>query len=149
MRRTHMPTWNAMAPLAVAALLISGSSAAIAASADLTFSGDASFQGAHGDQPIHVAVVTGGEVVAEESGTVSASDDPSFSFTFPGVLEEGQSYEVHYWIDSNFGGGSEGTCDPKEQDHQWNVSLGTVEGDVSHTEQHRPGETGDVCETFM
>ncbi len=121
-----------------------------AGTSDLTFSGDASFHGAHGGQPIHVAVVSvdDGEVVATQSGTVSKTADPSFSFTFSDVLEDGKVYEVHYWIDSNFGGGSVGVCDPKARDHQWNVSLGTVTGDVSHTEKHRPAETSDVCETF-
>lgn len=150
MTRAHMPTFKAMLPPAMAALLLVGGCTAMTAeSGDLTFSGDSSFQGAHGGQPVHVAVLTGGEVVARQSGAVSVAADPSFSFTFPGVLEEGRSYEVHYWIDSNFGGGSQGACDAKGQDHQWSVPLGTVAGDVSHTEQHRPGETDDVCEAFM
>lgn len=148
MKRAHVPAFNVV--LLAAVLLGGGSTAMAADSSDLTFGGDSTFHGAHGGQPIQVAVVRAddGEVVARESGTVSETDDPSFSFTFPGILENGQSYEVHYWIDSNFGGGSAGACDPKAQDHQWNVSLGSVDGDVSHTEEHRPAETSDVCETF-
>jgi hypothetical protein len=136
--------------LAVAVLLLGGSTAMAADSSDLIFSGDGSFHGAHGGQPIHVAVVRtdDGEVVATQSDTVSKTADPSFSFTFSGVLENGKPYEVHYWIDSNFGGGTEGVCDPKARDHQWNVPLGTVNANVSHTEKHRPAETSDVCETF-
>lgn len=148
MKQTSMST---ILPLVVAALLLGSSPAATGnSSSDLVFQGDSSFQGAHGGQAVEVAVVRAGtgEVVASESDTVSKTEDPSFSFTFSGVLEEGEGYEVHYWIDSNFGGGSSGTCDPKSQDHQWNVSLGSVEGDVTHTEKHQPAETSDVCETF-
>lgn len=151
MERARTLSFTRIIPLALAAMLLgSGSTAIAAGSSDLTFGGDGSFNGAHGGQEVYVAVVRtdDGEVVAKQSGMVSKTDDPSFSFTFADVLEDGKSYEVHYWIDSNFGGGSEGVCDPKGQDHQWNVSLGTVNGDVSHMEKHRPAETSDVCETF-
>ncbi|WP_435105592.1 hypothetical protein [Arhodomonas sp. AD133] len=135
---------------AVAVFAFSGSLAFAAESYSLTFAGDASFNGAHGGQPIAAAVVApdSGEVVARQSGTVSSDDSPAFSLSFPDALTAGERYEVHYWIDSNFGGGSEGGCDPKNQDHQWRVELGTVDGDVTHTEQHNPGATADVCETF-
>ena len=135
----------------VFALVLAGNPAAYAASMrDLVFSGDASFNGPHGGQPVQVAVVRTdtGEVVALASDTVSKSGDPAFSFDFPGTLEDGKAYEVDYWIDSNFGGGTVGTCDPKTQDHQWRVPLGTVTGNVAHKESHRPAETADVCAVF-
>jgi hypothetical protein len=117
---------------------------------DLVFTGDASFQGAHGGQDIEIAVVEagGGTVVASDAGTVSATGASAFSFTFDEALEEGEAYEVHYWIDSNFGGGSAGTCDPAANDHQWSVDVASVTQDVTITDTHRPGETGDVCSTF-
>lgn len=116
----------------------------------LTFAGDASFQGAHGGQAISVAVVrTGsGTVEATQTGTVSAEADPAFSFTFEDALEDGEAYEVHYWIDSNFMGGAEGVCDAPEDDHQWRVTLGTVTEDLTVTEPHEPGEIEDVCSSF-
>lgn len=117
-------------------------------SATLGFEGDASFQGAHGGQDIAVAILDeDGSVVGRANGTVSASDDPAFSFSFPGLLL-GQSYRAHYWIDSNFQGGTEGVCDPVDDDHQWRVDLGEVMGDVSRTEDHEPGAQMDVCATF-
>ncbi|MBF7053058.1 hypothetical protein IOC61_06945 [Halomonas sp. KAO] len=117
---------------------------------DLTFEGDDTFNGPHGGQEIHAAVVDAGsgEVVATKSGTVSADEAPAFSFDFPGVLKEDGNYEVHYWIDSNFGGGSEGTCDPKDTDHQWNVSLDATSEALTHEDTHRPAEQADVCATF-
>jgi len=144
----RIATAGGVLALVLAAWGIAG--AAAAQSYDLTFSGDASFHGAHGGQPIHVAVVEtdGDRVVALASGTVSKSDDPAFSFDFPGALMAGKSYEVDYWIDSNFGGGSTGTCDAKGHDHQWRVALGTVSGNLDHTEMHRPAETTDVCDVF-
>lgn len=116
----------------------------------VTFTGDDTFQGAHGGQSIMVAIVEAGTgtVVAEDDGTVSGDADPTFEFTFTDVLEEGTSYNLDYWIDSNFGGGEEGTCDPPENDHQWRISLGEADSDETVDETHRPGETESVCTTF-
>jgi hypothetical protein len=115
----------------------------------LTFEGNESFQGAHGDQTIRVALLdAAGEVDAVQSGTVSATATPSFSFTFEDALESGASYEVHYWIDSNFGGGTASVCDPMTTDHQWAVPVNAVAGDVTVTDSHRPTEIEDVCSTF-
>ncbi|MDN3521897.1 hypothetical protein [Halomonas ramblicola] len=121
---------------------------------DLSFQGDASFQGPHGGQAIEAALVDAdsGEVLARQDGSVSAEDDPAFVLDFPGALQEGRGYEVHYWIDSNFGGGSEGACDPMEHDHQWRVTLDEAdEADeaVTHVEDHDPGRMTEACSTFM
>jgi hypothetical protein len=116
----------------------------------LTFQLDASFQGAHGGQDIAVAIVraSDGSVVAEQTGVVSGSAAPAFQYTSGDVLQDGVEYEVHYWIDSNFGGGTEGVCDPVANDHQWRVPLGAVSDDVTLTESHQPAETENVCSTF-
>ncbi len=151
MYQVQRRTFHAFVVLAAASLLLGGGSAAMAAAkSNLVFSGDASFNGAHGGQAIAVAVVRvkDGKVVAKKSGTVSKTANPSFSFTFNGVLENGKAYDVDYWIDSNFGGGTKGVCDSKNHDHQWRVSLGTVSGNVTHTEKHRPAQTADVCNAF-
>lgn len=116
---------------------------------DLTFEGDASFQGAHGGQDIAVAVIDAQEnVIDGGTGTVSADDDPAFSFTFMGILEDGEPYAVRYWVDSNFGGGEEGVCDEPSVDHQWQVELGFVEGHVTQVEEHSPGDVTAVCDSF-
>jgi hypothetical protein len=39
-------------------------------------------------------------------------------------------------------------CDEPGTDHQWDVAIGTLDADLTHTEDHRPGETTDVCATF-
>ncbi len=116
----------------------------------LTFQGDVSFQGPHAGHSIAVAVVqaSDGAVIAEQTGTVSATADPAFSFTFTSVLVNGVAYEVHYWIDSNFGGGTAGVCDPKAIDHQWNVAIPAVAADVTIAEIHDAANTVDVCTTF-
>ena len=119
--------------------------------ADLTFRGDDSFNGPHGDQAVAIGLVrsSDGALVTTLSGTVSASANPSFSFELPGALLKDTSYEVHYWIDSNFGGGTAGTCDPVGTDHQWSVDLGTpMDDDVVHTESHDAGAQSAVCSTF-
>lgn len=114
---------------------------------DLTFTGDETFQGAHGGQSIHVGIFHQGtsELVASDQGTVSSSANPSFEFTFVDALAEGESYRVEYWIDSNFNGGTEGTCDPPENDHQWRLDVPSVTDDVTIADTHRPTETEDVC----
>ncbi len=70
----------------------------------LTFRLNESFWIEHGGQAVEIAVVraSDGSVVAQGSGTVSATQNPSFSFSTGAVLQAGTSYEVHYWIDSNF-----------------------------------------------
>ncbi len=115
---------------------------------NFTFSGDASFQGPHGGQTIQVALVRSDLRVTEPS-VVSATADPSFSFNFPGRLNEGETYHLDYWIDSNFGGGTPETCDPPGNDHQWRTDLGVVTDDVLIEDTHRPTETDSVCATFQ
>ena len=116
----------------------------------LTFQGDATFQGPHATHAISVAVVrtSDGNVVASETGTVSGTTDPAFSFTFANVLEEGTAYQVHYWIDSNFGGGTVGVCDPTMNDHQWSVAVPSASADLTLTESHDASALTDVCSTF-
>jgi len=109
--------------------------------------GDASFHTPHGDESISVAVLTfTGVLVALEQGLVSASADPAFSFTFSSLLVNG-IYEVHYWIDSNVGGGVLGVCNIPEIDHQWSVPFATAE-DVTITEVHDDSDNDLVCSTF-
>lgn len=114
---------------------------------DLTFTGDETFQGAHGGQTLHVGVrnQATGELVASDQGPVSATAVPSFSFTFEDVLVEGRSYDLEYWIDSNFGGGTEGECDSPDVDHQWRIAVSQVSGSVTVEDTHRPGDTQNVC----
>jgi hypothetical protein len=116
----------------------------------LTFSLDASYQRPHGGQSINIAVLrsSDGVMVAGGDGLVSADQDPSFSFAAGPVLEAETAYEVHYWIDSNFGGGTPGACDAQGVDHQWNVAIPAASGDVARTESHDPSMLDDVCSTF-
>lgn len=114
---------------------------------DLTFTGDSTFQGAHGGQTIHVGVFEDGsdQLVVDATGTVSSESAPTFEFTFTDALTEGESYTLDYWIDSNFGGGREGVCDSPDVDHQWRLSLSSVTGNRTVEDTHRPTETEPVC----
>lgn len=117
---------------------------------ELTFSLDASYQAIHANQPIQMALVrtSDGTVLAEKSGTVSATADPSFSFAAGAVMQRGTPYAIHYWIDSNIGGGLPGNCDQKAFDHQWSVEFPTPTNDVNFIVSHDPTLTEDVCATF-
>lgn len=113
---------------------------------DLAFTGDASFHNAHGGQDIYVFVTSSsGTVVASGQGIVSASQEPAFSFSFSDVLAEGESYDLNYWIDSNFGGGTEGACDSPDVDHQWQIDIAAVSSNVTMEDTHRPAEVEPVC----
>ena len=116
----------------------------------LTFSLDESFQVPHGNQPIRIALVrlTDGLVLEEESGTVSATSDPAFTFTPAAMMERGKSYAVHYWIDSNIGGGTLGLCDPTSFDHQWSTEFFTPTNDINFIVGYEPTLTEYVCDTF-
>ena len=116
----------------------------------LTFSLDESFQTPHGNQPIRIALVrlTDGLVLDADSGTLSAIDDPTFSFTPAAMMDRGTSYAVHYWIDSNIGGGTLGLCDPTSYDHQWSVEFFSVTNDINFTVGYEPALTEYVCNTF-
>ena len=116
---------------------------------DLTVQDGGSFGGPHGDHRISVAVVAamGGTVLAQKKQTVSPNEDVAFSFIFFDVLVGGFNYEIHYWIDSNVGGGSEDVCDDPGIDHQWSVSFSAAQ-DITVTSVHEV-DLAEVCSTFM
>jgi len=114
----------------------------------VTISLDGSFNSPpHGGQQIIIAVVrvTDGEKVAVESGTVSATLDPSFTFVSGNVMERGIGYEVHYWIDSN----GNGTCDSPTTDYQRSIEILVATNDVNFPQSYDPRITEAVCSTFI
>jgi len=116
----------------------------------LTFSLDDSFQTPHANEPIRIALVrlSDGLVMTEGFGTVSATQNPSFSFTATAIMERGTSYAVHYWIDSNIGGGTLGFCDGTDFDHQWSTEFFTVTNNINFTAGYQPALVEYVCDTF-
>jgi len=140
-----------MAPLVVAGLLAACGSTGPEGPFTLVFAGDASFHAYAGGQQVQVAVVlepqdtaAADSVVARDSSLVSALADPSFSFTFPSLLEAGSVYGVDYWLDVN----GNHRCDAPPTDEAWRVALGRVTGAVSHMESYDPDTMADVCATF-
>lgn len=118
----------------------------------LTFSLDSTFQGPHGGQPIAIALLgrsDGSVILGPVNGTVSATQDPSFTWSTGPVMQAGLDYEVHYWIDSNDGGGTLGVCDPRANDHQGSVELFSVFNDRNVSLSHNHAVTEDVCGTFV
>ena len=93
-----------------------------------------------------------GVVVANESGTVSSVSDPTFSLTFSALLDPGVVYQLHYWIDSDVGGGSPGVCDPSANDHQTSQSFTTQSArtiTVVHDDDDDDDDDSDeVCSSF-
>lgn len=153
MDRNYLTLGSAASLLIAATVMATASfstSALAAGGQSLTFQGDASFNGPHGGQAIKAALVdtASGEVLAVQSGTVSADGDPAFSFTYPDALQAGDSYAVDYWIDSNFGGGTVGTCDSMQHDHQWHIPIEVGDGSTTHVESHNPSAMSPVCASF-
>ena len=117
---------------------------------NLTFSLDDSFHAPHGNEPIRIALVrlSDGLVMAQDVGIVSDTENPSFSFTTTEVMDRNNSYAVHYWIDSNIGGGTLGLCDNTDFDHQWSTEFFTVTNDINFTVGYEPNLVEYVCGTF-
>ena len=116
---------------------------------DLIVQDDGSFQGPHGGHRISVAVVAamGGTVLAQKAQTVSPNEDVAFSFTFLDVLVGGFNYEIHYWIDSNVGGGRTGRCDAVVNDHQGSVAI-SAQAHVLLPLDHDDADLTFVCPSF-
>jgi len=116
----------------------------------LTFSLDTSFRTPHGRDPIFWSLVLSSNGFSADfgSGVVSSTGDPAFSFTTADVMQRGVDYEVHYWIDSNIGGGTPGLCDDETIDHQWSTELLSVSNNVNLTVPHNPALVENVCSSF-
>ncbi len=114
---------------------------------DLIVEGGIGFQVPHGGQPISVVLLAASlREVGRQTGTVSPSAEVAFSFTFRDLLVEGLRYEIHYWIDSNDGGGSVGACDGN--DHQASVAIFPGQGDLFIDLDHDDSNITSVCTTF-
>lgn len=148
--RTAAALATALGALAtLAAGCSSGSQIFLASSGlSLTVNGDSTFAGADGGRRITVALVRGGAVEQEATDTVASTASPAFSFRFPGALLEGESYDLDYWIDTNKGGGTAGTCDPPPLDQTWQVPVDSVASSVSLSLSYDPSLERDVCGVF-
>ena len=108
---------------------------------DLAFSGTGFTP--HNGQMLHVAVLdaaTDAHVVTDQSQTVSGG---TFSFNFPGVLEQGHNYHVDYYADFN----GNGSCDSPPTDHVWRAEVSDVQDNVNLQVTHNTNFT-DVCSSF-
>jgi hypothetical protein len=117
----------------------------------LTFSLDGSFRAPHGGDPVFWSLVQSSNGFSADfgNGVVSSTADPAFSFTTADVMRRGVDYEVHYWIDSNIGGGTQGVCDAETIDHQWSTELLSVSNDVNLTVPYSPALVENVCSSFL
>jgi hypothetical protein len=120
----------------------------------LTFVADSTYLAPHHDQPFKAALVHGSDTTAEQivSGTVSALGSANaISVTFSEELVIGDPYSVKLWIDSNFGGGTVGVCDPIANDHQWSFPVPNTFASHPGTftaPAHTAATTVNVCSFF-
>ena len=117
---------------------------------EMTFTGDASFQGPHAGDMLTVRRwrIDG---PSSELGSTHTIPDPSqdnVGFSFRGSLVSGQGYDIYLWIDSNVGGGSVGVCDPPATDHQWRVRIPPVTGEVNIIFPHDDTTVTEVCSSI-
>jgi hypothetical protein len=120
----------------------------------LTFVADSSYVPPHSGQPFKAALVHGSDTTAEEIlagnvGTVAGANAISVTFSERLIIDE--PYTVKLWIDSNFGGGTVGTCDPKANDHQWSFTIPSTFASHPTTftaPTHSGATTVDVCSFF-
>lgn len=120
----------------------------------LTFVADSTYLAPHHDQPFKAALVHGSDTSAEEivSGTVAPLGSANaFSITFSEKLIIADPYTVKLWIDSNFGGGTVGVCDPIANDHQWSFPVPNTFASHPSTfpaPAHSGATTVNVCSFF-
>lgn len=123
---------------------------------DDTGDGDASFTvtavipasyGVHDGTDFSMAVVDDAGVVIDE-GTGVIGTESSLAFTVP----EGDGYDLHFWVDSNFSAGTAGACDfvagAGSPDHMWSYPIGTVDADADFAIPAHNTTFQDVCATF-
>lgn len=125
----------------------------------LRFSLAADFQ-QYGGQTVSWALLRSdtGEKLVTGRGTISATTNPAFSVNTGDVMLFGVPHQMHYWIDSNIGGGMPGECDPVVRDEndeiiesfdmQWIAQFGGVTDDLVFIAIHSPDRVQDVCDTF-
>jgi len=125
----------------------------------LRFSLAAEFQ-QYGGQTISWALLRSdnGEKLVAGRGTISATTNPAFSVNTGHVMSFGVPHEMHYWIDSNIGGGTPGECDPVVRDDndeiiesfdmQWIAPFGGATDDLVFIAIHNPDRVQDVCDSF-
>jgi hypothetical protein len=100
-----------------------------------------------------------GERLQNGTGTISATTNPAYSVTTRDVLMFGIPHEMHYWIDSNIGGGTPGVCDPVVRDEdtdeiieafdmQWIAQFGGLTSDLVFIAIHSPDRVQNVCDSF-
>ena len=102
--------------------------------------------------------VESGEKLVTGDGTISATANPPFTANTGDVMLLGVPHEMHYWIDANIGGGTEGECDPvirdaddelvESFDRQWTAPFGGVIDDLVFIAIHNPDRVTDVCDSF-
>ena len=125
----------------------------------LRFSLAADFQ-IYGGQTISWALLRSdnGEKLVAGRGTISPTTNPPFSVNTGNVMLFGVPHQMHYWIDSNIGGGTPGECDPVVRDDddeiiesfdmQWIAPFGGATSDLVFIAIHNPDRVQDVCDTF-
>lgn len=107
---------------------------------DLTFTGTIA---PHAGQTLHVLVLKDGDGAIQASETETVAGDGTFSFSWPDLLDEGESYHIDFYADHN----SSGSCESPPTDHAWRETIGAVSGNVSRDFQHNTNFT-DVCASF-
>ena len=125
----------------------------------LRFSLAADFQ-IYGGQTISWALLRSdtGEKLVAGRGTISDTTNPAFSVNTGDVMLFGVPHQMHYWIDSNIGGGTPGVCDPVVRDEddeiiesfdmQWIAPFGGATDDLVFIAIYSPDRVQDVCDTF-
>jgi hypothetical protein len=108
---------------------------------DLTFAGDTSYGDLHEDDGVFIAVLEdlSGDIVATDSATIAAS---GFSFSFPGLLEDGVAYRVRWFADIS----GDALCSFAD-DHVWEHDIAAVSADVSVNDAH-DFNYAEVCDSF-
>lgn len=99
----------------------------------------------HDGSDFTLAVLDSEAVVMDEfTGVIGTDTGAEF------LLVTGSGYNLHFWVDSNIGGGTDGACDgsPDFFDHQWSYAIGTLAADRDFPIPAHNTDFQDVCSSF-
>lgn len=109
---------------------------------NLTFEATAGFA-VHANSKIEVVVSRAKDGKAIAHAAIPKQEGDKFKFTWEGLLEVNEAYQLDYYADNN----NNGTCNAPPDDHVWRENITAVTADVGVSVIHTSNWV-DVCASF-
>lgn len=109
---------------------------------NLTFEGTAGFA-VHTGQKVEVVVTRAKDGKKVAHASIPKQETDKFKFTWDGLLEVNEAYQLDYFADNN----NDGKCNAPPDDHVWRENIAAVSADVTVSVVHTSNWV-DVCNSF-